>query len=220
MNATADNRSCRSQARWIGVWPDGAHVRRRAGWSMKPLSSKKTRGLPLRAAPFLSAASLSCASESRPHRPPRAPVAPASGKSTPSRGVFAPHNPGDTPRGIAGRQLRQYVNKSKNRCDTRPSVVQPKEFPRVDVSAPCSSGALVQDAVLLSRRPCLLSPQPDATDSPKTAKRQEFPQPRRLLCRPGAIVHPAADELPIPLRFLSVSYLYIRIFTINGSLNI
>ena len=56
MKPTAESRSCRSQARWTGVCPEGAQVRRRTGWSMKPLSSKKTMGLPLRAAPFLSAA--------------------------------------------------------------------------------------------------------------------------------------------------------------------
>ena len=218
MKATADNRSCRSHACWIGGWPDGAHVRRRAGWSMKPLSSKKTTGLPLRAAPFLSVASLASASVLWPRRPLRVPVAPASDKSNPSREAHARYNPGDTPHGIFSLQPRRYGDKSKNRCDTRPSVVRPKEFPRVDVSAPCSSGALVRDAVLLSRRPCLLSPQPDATDSPKTAKRQEFPQPRRLLCRPGAIAPPAADELPIPMRFLSVSYLYIRIVILHCSL--
>ena len=56
MKPTAESRSCRSQARCVGVSPEGAHVRRRTGWSMKPLSSKKTIGLPLRWAPFLSAA--------------------------------------------------------------------------------------------------------------------------------------------------------------------
>ena len=218
MNATADNRSCRSQARWIGVWPEGAHVRRRTGWSMKPLSSKKTTGLPLRAAPFLSAATLAFASASWPRRPLRVPAALASDKSNPSREAFAQYNPGDTPHGIFRPQPRRSGDKSKNRCDTRPSVVRPKEFPRVDVSASRSDGASDRDVVWLSRRPCLLSPQPDATALPKTPKRQGFPQPRRFPCLPGAFVLPAGGELPVPLRFLSVSYFNIRIFTIQGSL--
>ena len=78
MKASADNRSCRSLARWIGVWPDGAHVRRRAGWSMKPLSSKKIMGLPLRLAPFLFGANPVCASAPWPHRRPPAPDVEAS----------------------------------------------------------------------------------------------------------------------------------------------
>ena len=57
----AERRSWRSQAFCTGVWPDGAHVRRRTGWSMKPLSSKKTRGVSVSRAPFLSAANPACA---------------------------------------------------------------------------------------------------------------------------------------------------------------
>ena len=218
MKATADNRSCRSHARWIGVWPDGAHVRRLVGWSMKPLSSKKTTGLPLWAAPFLSAANLAFASVPWPCRPLREPVAPASDKSSPNREVFAQYNPGDTPHGIFWPQPRRSGDKSKSRCHIRPSVVRPRAFPTVDVSAPCSSGALVRDVVWLSRRPCLLSPQPDATALPKTPKRQEFPQPRHFPCLPGAFVLPAVGGLPIPLRFLSVSYFNIRIFNIQCSM--
>jgi hypothetical protein len=52
---------------------------------------------------------------------------------------------------------------------------------------------------------------------PKTGKRQGFPQPRQHPCLPGSTVLPAVGELPTPLRFLSVSYLNIRISTIHGS---
>jgi len=45
MMLMAEMRSWRSQAFSTGVWPDGAQVRRRTGWSMKPLSSNKTRGV-------------------------------------------------------------------------------------------------------------------------------------------------------------------------------
>ena len=45
MAPMTDRRSWRSQARWIGVRPRGAQVRRRTGWSIKPL------GCNLRSAP-------------------------------------------------------------------------------------------------------------------------------------------------------------------------
>ena len=38
----ADSRSRRSQACWIGVWPQGAQVPPRKGCNIKPLSSRKT----------------------------------------------------------------------------------------------------------------------------------------------------------------------------------
>ena len=56
MKPTAESRSCRSHARCVGVCPEGAHVRRHTGWSMNPLSSKKTMALRPQAAPFLSGA--------------------------------------------------------------------------------------------------------------------------------------------------------------------
>src|SRR6266699_3187987 len=48
----ADSRSCLSQAYWTGVWPRGAQVRRRVGWSKKPVSSEKTMLACHRAPPF------------------------------------------------------------------------------------------------------------------------------------------------------------------------
>jgi len=47
----ADSRSRRSQACWIGVAPQGAHVQPRKGCSIKPLSSRKTM-LACRRRPF------------------------------------------------------------------------------------------------------------------------------------------------------------------------
>ena len=218
MNPTADNRSCRSQARWIGVCPEGDQVRRRTGWSMKPLSSKKTMGLPPAAAPFLFAANPAFATATWPRRPLRAPAARASGKSNPSREASSQDNRGDTRRGIGVRRPRRSADKSKSRCDSRTSVVRPKESRQVGVSASRSGGAFGRDVVWLSRHPCLLSPQPDATASPKTPKRQGFPSPRRCPCLPGLTVLPAVGEIPVPLRFLSISYLNIRIFAVYGSL--
>ena len=218
MNPTADNRSCRSQARWIGVCPEGDQVRRRTGWSMKPLSSKKTMGLPLAAAPFLFGANPVFAIAPWPRRPLRVPAVRASGKSNPSREASSQDNLDDTRHGISARRPRQSADRSRSRCDTRPSVVRRVESRQVGVSASRSDEAFVRDVVWLSRHPCLLSPQPAAIASPKIPKRQGFPQSRQLPCLPGSTVLPAVGEIPVPLRFLSVSYLNIRIFVIYGSL--
>lgn len=220
MRPAAESRSCRSQARWMGVCPQGDHVRRHTGWSMKPLSSKKTIGLPLRAAPFLSAASPASATASWPRRSLPVPVVRASGKSSPGRGVSFPRDRGDTPRGISWPRLRLPAGKSKGRSGSQTFAVQPRESRRVGISVSDSDGACDRDGVWLSRRPCLLSPQPAATASPKTPKRQGFPQPRQHPCLPGATLLPAVGELPVPLRFLSVSYHNIRTLTTLGSLAI
>jgi len=218
MKPIADNRSCRSQARWIGVCPEGDQVRRRTGWSMKPLSSKKTMGLPLAAAPFLFAANPTFATASWTRRRLRVPAARASGKSNPSCEASSRCNPGDTRREIFVQRPRQSADRSRSRCDTRPSVVRRVESRQVGVSASRSDEAFVRDVVWLSRHPCLLSPQPAAIVSPKTPKRQGFPQSRQSPCPPGSTVLPAVGEIPVPLRFLSVSYLNIRISIIHGSL--
>jgi hypothetical protein len=155
MKPTAESRACRSQARWTGICPERAQVRRRTGWSMKPLSSKKTMGLPRSDAPFLSAAIHASAIASWPRRPLRVPVVRDSGKSTLSREAFAQRNPGDTVREIAWQRPRRSDDTSKNRWDIRPSVVRPGEFRQVGVSASHSDGACGRDVVWLSRHPCL-----------------------------------------------------------------
>ena len=47
-----ERRSWRSHRYWRGVSPSGAQVRRTTGWSIKPVSSRKTRVRPLRRAFF------------------------------------------------------------------------------------------------------------------------------------------------------------------------
>ena len=59
MTLIAEMRSWRSQAFCIGVSPDGAQVRLRTGWSMKPLSSTKTMLRPSRRAFFYMRPALS-----------------------------------------------------------------------------------------------------------------------------------------------------------------
>jgi len=218
MKPTADNRSCRSQARWIGVCPAGDQVRRRTGCNMKPLSSKKTIGLPLATAPFLSAASPACANASWRHRPPRVPVVRASGTSSPNRGASCRYSPDGTRREIAVRRPRQFAGRSKNRFDSRPSVVRPGELRQAGVSGWGSDAAFARDVVWLSRRPSLLSPQPCAIGSPNSPKRQGFRESRRCPCLGESSLLQAIDEFPTRLRFLSASYLNIRIFAICCSL--
>jgi hypothetical protein len=63
-----------------------------------------------------------------------------------------------------------------------------------------------------------LFPKYAAIASPKTLKRQGFPQSRQFPCLPGLTVLPAVGEIPTPWRFLSISYFILRIFAIYGSL--
>ena len=213
MRATAESRSCRSQARWTGVCPEGAQVRRRTGWSMKPLSSKKTIGLPRRWAPFLSAASPVCANAPWPRRLLLGPVVRASGMSSPSRGASSQRGPGDTSRGTFWRSPRPPAGRSKGRWSIRPSAVRLRESRSVAASASRRDGACGQDAAWQITPLCLLSPQPGATVSPKTPTQQRSLLPRRHTCLPAATALLAVDELAARLRFLSVSYPRVRMFT-------
>lgn len=218
MSPTAERRSCRSHARSTGVRPDGAQVRRRTGWSMNPLSSKKTTGLPRRRAPFLSGANPVCATAPWPRRPPRGHAARAVDRSNPDCGAYVQCSRDDTSREISWRQPPRPDDTSKGRCDNRLFADRPRESRSVGVSVSRSNGACDRDVVSPSGLPSLLSPPPDATAWLKTPKRQRFPQPRQLPCLPGTSVLPKAGEIPVWLRFLSVSYHTIRISTTHGSL--
>ena len=217
MNPTVERRSCRSQARCVGVCPDGDQVRRHTGWSINPLSSKKTTGLPSRAAPFLSGANPVSATARWPSRRPRGRVARASDTSTQDREARSRCNPGDTSHGIAVRQPRQSDDRSTNRCDSRPFADRQEEFRGVGVSASRLGEACGRDVVWLLRHPCLLSPQPDAIVLRKTLKRQGFRGYRRFPCPGESFLPQAIDEIPTRLRFLSISYSNLRMFTQNGS---
>lgn len=218
MKPTAESRSCRSHARCVGVCPEGAQVRRHTGWSMNPLSSEKTMGLPVRAAPFLSGANPVAATAPWPNRRPRGLAALASGMSTRDRGARSRRNPDDIAREIAGQQPRQSDDTSTNRCDSRPFADRQEEFRGVDVSASRLGEACGRDVVWLSRHPCLLSPQPDAIDSERIEKRQGYRGSRRCRCPGESFLPQSTGEPPTRLRFLSFSCNNIRIFTQNSSL--
>ena len=207
MKLTAESRSCRSQARCVGVSPEGAHVRRRTGWSMKPLSSKKTIGLPLHWAPFLCGAKPVSANAPVPRRRLPGHVARASGTSNPNRGVSCRRDPGDTPHESSWPRLRPRADKSRVPCGIRPSAVRLRESLTVAASASRSDEACGQDVVWQITPRGLLSPQPDATVLLKILKHQRFLQPRRLCCHPSATGQRAVGALAVRLRFHSVSCL-------------
>ncbi len=218
MRPTTDSRSCRSQTRWTGVCPDGAQVRRRTGWSMKPLSSKKTTGLPRRRAPFLSAANPVSANAPWRHRPPRVLAARASGRSSPGREASSQRDRGDTPHGTSWRLPRRLADTSRGRSSIRPFAARPRESRSVAASASRRDEACGRDVVWRTTPLGLLSPQPDATVSPNPLKHQRSLRPRRHRCIPATIALPAVDELAARLRFLSVSCTTIRMSTYIGSL--
>ncbi len=205
MIPTTESRSCRSHDRKTGVCPDGAQVRRRTGWSMNPLSSKKTTGLPLRRAPFLCGANPVCAISLLRRRWLPVLASRASGMSSPSRGASFRRDPDDIALEKCFLSPRLLADRSKGPCDTRPFVVQPTEFRSVVVSAARRDGAFVRDVVWLSEPPGLLPPQPVATVSRNSAKHQHFPPLRRRSRPPRAASLPTSDELPVRMRFLSVS---------------
>jgi hypothetical protein len=218
MKPTAESRSCRSHARCVGVLPEGDHVRRHTGWSINPLSSEKTMGLPVRAAPFLSAANPASATAPWLRRRPRGHAAPASDMSIRDREAGFRRNPDDTAREIVGQQRRQSDDTSTNRCDSRPFADRPEEYRGVGVSASRLGEACGRDVVWLSRHPSLLSPQPDAIDSERIEKHQGYRGFRRCRCLGESFLRQSTDEPPTRLRFLSFSCNNIRIFTQNGSL--
>ena len=218
MKPTAESRSCRFHARCVGVCPDGAQVRRHTDWSMNPLSSEKTMGLPVRAALFLFGANPASATAPWLRRSPRGHAARASGMSIRNRGAGVRRNLDDTPRETAGQQRRQSDDTSTNRCDSRPFADRQVEFRGVDVSASRLGEACGRYVVWLSRHPSLLSPQPDAIDLGRIEKRQGFRGSRRCRCPGESFLPQSTDEPPTRLRFLSFSYNTIRISTHHSSL--
>ena len=205
MMLIAEMRSWRSQAFCIGVWPDGAQVRRRTGWSMKPLSSKKARGVSVSRAPFLSAANPAFATVLWRLRPIPVLAARASGWS--SRDCEEPSRRETGGRELAAswRLLLPHVNRSTGRCGSRPLMVQPRGTSIASVFERRSNGACGLDAAWLSAPPCRLPSRLASNASPKTRKHPQLPSPRRFSCLPAGVVPQADDEFPTRLRFLAFS---------------
>ena len=201
MMLIAEMRSWRSQAFCTGVWPDGAQVRRRTGWSMKPLSSKKTRGVSVSLAPFLSAANLASATGRWRRRPTPAPAARASGWSSRGCGESSRRDLGGRTLETSWRLPPRHVNRSKARCDSRPFAVPPRGVSTTPVFGLRSNGAWGLDEAWPSMPPCRLASGLASNASPKTGKLPQFSSPRRLSCLSAGVVPQADDEFPTRLRF-------------------
>ena len=205
MMLIAEMRSWRSQAFCIGVWPDGAQVRRRTGWSMKPLSSKKARGVSVSRAPFLSAANPAFATARWRRRPTPAPAARASGWSSRDCEESSRRDTGGRELEASWRLLPRHVNRSKDRCGSRPFAVPPRGTSTTSVFGRRSNGAWGLDEAWLSMPPCRLPSRLASNASPKTRKLPQFPSPRRFSCLPAGVVPQADGEFPTRLRFLAFS---------------
>ncbi len=218
MSPITESRSWRSQASCCGVFPAGAQVLRRTGWSMKPLSSKKTMGTSSRFAPFLSAASSPLATNGWLFRCARGLAARASGVSTRSRGESSTREPGGTSRGTLWRLPRLPADRSRGRYDNPLSAVRPRGFSTTGVSVSDPDGAVALDAVWLSKPSDRRFSRPASIVPRNLWKRPRFWLPRRFSCLPTVTSMPADGEFPTRLHFLSVSYITVRMFTTPCSL--
>ena len=218
MSPITESRSWRSQASCCGVFPDGAQVLRRTGWSMKPLSSKKTMGTNSRFAPFLFAASSRRASNGWIFRRVRGPAALASGVSTRTREESSTREPGGTSRGTSWRLPRIPADRSRGRCDNRLSVVRPRVSSTTGASVSDLDGVVALDAVWLSKPSDRRLSRPASIVLRNPWKRPRFWPPRRLSCLATVTSMPADGEFPTRLHSLSVSCITVRMFTRHGSL--
>ena len=205
MMPITERRSWRSHALWIGVWPEGAHVRRRTGWSIKPLSSKKTMGVSVSRAPFLFAANPAFANVQWHRRPILLPAVRVSGLSSQGLEESSTHGLDDTEPETAWQRLPRLVRRSKDRCDNRPCVVRPRGFSATFVSERHSIGALAPDAAWLSKPPCRLASGLASSVLPKTRKPLLFHILRRLSCLPAGVLQQADGEFPTRLRVRAFS---------------
>ena len=205
MTLIAEMRSWRSQAFCSGVWPDGAQVRRRKGWSMKPLSSKKTRGVRVSLAPFLSAANPASATAGWRRRPTPSPAARASGWSSQGCGESSRRDTGGSKRAACWRLPPRHVNRSTVRCGNRPFAVPPPAVSPTAVFGRRSNGTWGLDEAWLSMPPCRLPSGLASNASRTTRKLSHFPSPRRFSCLPAGVVPLADGEFPTRLRFLAFS---------------
>ena len=218
MSPITESRSWRSQASCCGVFPDGAHVLRRTGWSMKPLSSKKTMGISLRFAPFLFAASSPLASNGWPFRRVRGPAARASEVSTRIHGESSRREPGGTSRRTSWRLPRLPADKSRGRCDNPLSAVRPRVSSTTGVFASHPVVAFRLDAAWPSTPSGRLFSRSVSIALRNIWKRPRFWPPRRFFCLATVTSMPADDEFPTRLHSLSVSCITVRMFIRHGSL--
>ena len=218
MMLIADRRSWRSQAYCRGVWPEGAQVRRRTGWSMKPLSSKKNTGFSDFRAPFLSAASLARASAAGPLRRIPLLAARASDKSNSSRVESSRRDRGDRKPEKFWRLSPPHVRRSRARFCNRLVAARPEGFLTTVVFVSRRDEVWGRDGAWPSAHPSRLSSRLASTASQKKWKPLQSPRPRQFPCLPAGVVPLAVGESPTRLRFRAFSCITIRIDTAYGSL--
>jgi hypothetical protein len=218
MMLMTERRSWRSQAYCSGVWPTGAQVRRRTGWSMKPLSSKKKMGLSDSRAPFLSAATLVRANVVEPLRRIPGRAARVSGKSTSCGEESSRHGTGERKPEKFWRLSPLLAHRSKGRFCNRLLLVQPEGFSTTVVFVSRRDEACDRDAACFSKHLFRLASRSASTASPKGWKPLQSRRPRRFPCLPAGVVRLADGESPTRLRFRAFSYNTIRITTSEGSI--
>jgi hypothetical protein len=157
---------------------------------MKPLSSKKTIGLPRRWAPFLSAANPVSATAGWPRRLLLGPVVRAFGRSSPNRGASSQRDPGDASPGTPWRSPRPPAGRSRGRRSIRPSAVRPRESRSVAASASRRDGAS-RPPFSKARRHRLTedseAPTISATSSTSLPSSSNCPASRRRACSSAAL---------------------------------
>jgi hypothetical protein len=211
MMLITERRSWRSQVYCNGVSPTGDHVRRRTGWSMKPLSSRKNRGLSDSRAPFLFVATPVRATVVERFRRIPARAARVSGKSTSCRAEFSKRATGGRKPEMFWRWLPPCDRMSKDRSCNRLVAVRLEGFPTTVASVSRRDEVEGQDAACFSMHPCHLVPRAASTASPKKWKPLQSRRPRRFPCLPAEVVPLADGESPTRLRFHAFSYNDIRI---------
>jgi hypothetical protein len=206
-----ERRSWRSQAYCTGVSPLGAHVRRRTGWSMKPLSSKKKTGLNELRAPFLSAAIRTRATIVGQLRRIPGRAARVSGKSTSGCGEFSRHETGDRKPETFWRLPPPRVHTSKVRSCSRLAVGHREEFPTTVAFVSHRDEAEDRNAACFSKPRFRLASWPASNVLPKRWTPLQSRRPRRYPCLPAEVVPQADGESPTRLRFHAFSCKNIRI---------
>jgi hypothetical protein len=211
MMLMTERRSWRSQAYCSGVSPMGAHVRRRTGCSMKPLSSKKKTGLSEAHAPFLSAATrVRATAVGRLRRIPGRAVR-ASGTSTSCCAGFSRRVMGGRKPETFWRSSPPRDHRSKDRSCNRLAWARREEFPTTVPFVWRRDEVWGRGAACCSKHPCRLVPRSASNASPKSGKPLQSPRPRQFPCLPAGVVPRADGESPTRPRFHAFSCNNIRI---------
>ena len=195
--------------RWVrtGVFPRGAHVRRIAGRSEKPLSSTKTIVAPRRAAFFLAAATAGAPSAGSPLRLAPEPGWSASAATSRAGASPARRDPRDTARpsparsrpGSAAASTDPWHSRGRPVPRTAPAPASPAPPPKAAACAPhdlrrAGPRVLPPARLATSAKPSCDSPPADAPHRPASRR-------LRTCAPPEAGAAPCGDvPEPVDLR--------------------